>query len=248
MLSTFGSGRLYGVRNDQANQTPTEFAVLQGVDFNFDFTTKPLFGQNQFAVFVARGEAKWTAKAKMGSISGLIFNNIFFGQTLTTGQTALSAGEAHTVPSSSPYTVQATQTTFSTDEGVSYAGNPGIALRYTTTTPVVAQYEVTSTGLYTFSSADASAAILLSYLYTTSTGENISITNQQLGTTPTFSAVFRNRDPKSGLFDTLVIGALTSSKLTLSSKTSDYTIPEFDMEVLDPGTGQIGTMSFGDLS
>src|SRR5579863_7161542 len=135
MLSTFGSGRLYGVRNDQTNQTPTEFAVLQSVDLSFDFTTKPLFGQNQFAVFVARGEAKWTVKAKMGIISGLIFNNIFFGQTLTTGQTALAAGEAHSVPASSPYTIQATSTTFNTDEGVTYAGNPGVPLKYTTTTP-----------------------------------------------------------------------------------------------------------------
>ncbi|MEI9917086.1 MAG: hypothetical protein WDN29_16285 [Methylovirgula sp.] len=103
------------------------------------------------------------------------------------------------------------------------------------------------TGVYTFAAADASAAVNISYMYTTATaGQKIVITNQLLGTTPTFASVFRNRDPKTGLFETLVLNKVTSSKLSLQSKTSDWEIPSFDMQVMDDGTGNIGTWSFGD--
>lgn len=249
MLASFGTGVLIGKRTDIANSTPEPFSVLQEVDFDFSFETKPLFGLNQFAVFIARGEAKWTGKAKSGTISGLIFNNIFFGQNLTPGQTALAASEAHTVPTTSPFTITATNSaTFVEDEGATYSGNPGLPLLYVTTTPAtIGEYEQAA-GTYTFSSSDSGAKIFLNYLYTTTTGENIVINNVILGTTPTFSAVFRNRDPKTGLFSTLVLNSCTSTKLTLSSKTSDYEIPEFDFQVLDDGTGVIGIQSFGDVS
>jgi len=256
MLATFGSGRLYGTRTDVANATPIEFGVLQSVDRDFSFTTKALYGANQFAVFVARAEAKWTLKAKAGIISGLLFNNCFFGQSLTTGQTALAAGEAHTVPASSPFTISPTnQATFKSDEGVTYAGGPGLGLPLTETSTAPSAsgtYEPppapSTTGVYSFSSSDAGNPVLLNYLYTLTTGEQIALVNELLGTTPYFSGVFRGRDPKTGLYETLVINRMTSSKLTLGSKTSDYAIPEFDMEIMDDGTGNIGIWSFGDVS
>ena len=103
-LASFGSGVLYGTNTSTANSTPIEFGILQSVDFSFSFTTKPLFGLNQFAVFIARGEAKWTVKAKSAIISGDLFNSIFLNQTLTSGGTQLAAHEQHTVPASTPFT------------------------------------------------------------------------------------------------------------------------------------------------
>ena len=78
-LANFGAGRLYGTRQDIANGTPLEFAVLQGCDFDFSFTTKPIYGTNQYALFVARGEGKLTMKAKSGVMSGQLISSIFFG-------------------------------------------------------------------------------------------------------------------------------------------------------------------------
>src|ERR1700679_1626416 len=94
-LASFGAGRLYVQNTDIVPATPMEFGLLQGCDFDFSFSTKPIFGTNQFAVFVARGEAKWSMKAKTGLMSGTVINNLFFGQTLVAGQTALVSGEAH---------------------------------------------------------------------------------------------------------------------------------------------------------
>ena len=254
MLVTFGSGVLIGTRTDIANSTPEPFAVLQEVDIDFDYTNKPLFGLNQFPVFTARGEGKITGKAKWGSISGGLMNAMFFGQTLTTGGTQLAANETHTVPASTPFTVSPTnQASFAGDEGVQYVTLPPQPLTLTTGAPgTIALYEPptvgTSTGTYLFNSNDASTQVYLNYLYTTSAGQNIAIANQILGTTPYFKAVFRNRDPKTGLFDTLILNRCISNKLAYSSKTTDYGIPELDFEAVDDGTSNIGTWTMGDLS
>jgi hypothetical protein len=249
-LGNFGAGRLYGTRQDVSNQTPLEFAVLQNCDFDCSFTTKPLYGSNQFALFIPRGEAKMTLKAKSAVISGQLLSSIFWGISPTVGQTALVAAESHSVPGSSTYTITPTPPnagTFATDQGVAYASG-GTPFELVASGPTQGQYSV-SAGVYTFAAADASAAVLISYTYTCSTpGQKIAITNQELGPTPYFSGVFRGRDPRSGLFNTLILNRMTSNKLAISSKTSDWSIPEFDAEIMDDGAGNIGTMSFGDLS
>lgn len=249
-LTTYGAGRLYATRQDVANGTPLEFGVLQGVDRELSFTTKAIYGTNQWPVFVARGEAKWTMKAKVGIMSGLLVNSLFLGQSLAAGQLALANGIAGTVPTMSTYTITPTvpnSGTFAADQGVVYAAT-GIPLVEVASVSAAGQYSQ-SGGVYTFDSADASAAVLMSFTYTYSTaGQKVAIAQQEMGTTPYFSAVFRGRDPRSGIFETLVLNRCTSSKLALSSKTSDYQIPEMDIEAMDDGTGNIGTYSFGDLS
>ena len=87
----FGSGRLYGIRSDIANSTPVQFGTLQDVSIEFDAEIKELYGQLQYSVDGARGKAKITGKAKFANISPLLFNNLFFGQTETTGTQKLFA-------------------------------------------------------------------------------------------------------------------------------------------------------------
>jgi hypothetical protein len=73
--------------------------------------------------------------------------------------------EPATVPAGSPYTVQASQSdgTFQSDVGVKDAS--GTAFTKVASAPAVSQYTVNATGLYTFNSANASAALTLSYAY-----------------------------------------------------------------------------------
>jgi hypothetical protein len=251
-LASFGSGRLFITNTDLTlpPPQPIELGVLQGVDLDFSFTTKPIYGANQFAVFVARAEAKWTLKAKMGVMSGTALNAFFFGLTTSTGQIALATDIAGTIPTSTPFTLTPTvpnSGTWVADQGIKYALS-GIPLDAVTGTPTTGQYEVTA-GVYTFAAADEGLAVVFAFTYTYSgVGQKIALTNQILGTTPFFSGVFRNRDARSGLFNTLILNRMTSSKLSISSKTSDYAIPDFDCEIMDDGTGNIGTMSFGDTS
>lgn len=94
----FGSGLLYGFRIDIANATPRQFGTLQDVSLDFDGDIKDLFGQFQFPVDTARGKTKIVGKAKFATVSGEIFNDIFFGQTLTTGGVVFAYNEAETLP------------------------------------------------------------------------------------------------------------------------------------------------------
>jgi len=253
-MLNFGAGALFGTRNDITGQTPVRFGALQDITADLSFSDKPLLGTNQFPILVARGEAKWSIKAKAAVISAKLFNSIFFGQALTTGQIAAAVDEVHVVPSSSPYTVSPTnQSTFAGDQGVTYAGPLGLNLATMTTAPSAsAQYQPpaapSTTGVYTFSASDAGNSVALDYLYTLTTGEQIAIANLALGSTPTFGCVFRNRDPQSGLYTTLKINKATCTKLSFGSKTSDWTVPEFDISIMDDGTGNIATLSTGDVS
>ncbi|MGH6974245.1 MAG: hypothetical protein ACRED6_06425 [Stellaceae bacterium] len=83
---------------------------------------------------------------------------------LGSGQLATSYGEAGTVPASSPYTVSAANAaTFADDYGVVYAAT-GLPLAKVAAGPAAGQYSE-SAGIYTFASADAGKAVLLSYTY-----------------------------------------------------------------------------------
>ena len=103
-----------------------------------------------------------------------------------------------------------------------------------------------STGVFTFSAADASAAVLISYLYApTSSGKKLVVTNQLMGFTPTFKATFYTQKSTLGVPAglALVLNACTATKLSLPTKTDDYEIQEFDFSAFADATGTIGTLS-----
>lgn len=104
----FGSGVLYGIRNDISGQTPVRFGVLQDVSIEFSSDVKDLFGQNQFPVDSARGKAKIMGKAKQALLSPLLYNSIFFGQSLTSGQALAAYNETGTIGSVVTGTTNAT--------------------------------------------------------------------------------------------------------------------------------------------
>ena len=238
-MLAFGSGNFYGI-SAAANSTPRKFATLQDVQFDLQFTTKQLYGQNQFAVDVRRAQAKFTGKAKFAQISGSMLNDLFFSQTATTGLLLSAVGEAGTV-SATPFTVTvANSTTFDTDLGVVY-GATGAPLTRVASAPAQGQYSVAS-GTYTFNAADTGAAVLVDYLYTAAAGgTKVALSNQAMGTTPTFMGVFSTT--ASGKNVTLKLNLCTSSKLSLQTKIEDYTIPELDFEVMADAANNIGTLS-----
>src|SRR5689334_22622699 len=100
----FGSGSLFGYRTDVAVPQPVQFGALQDVSLDLSFNIKELFGQSQFPLAVARSTAKVTGKAKSARIIASQFNELFFGQTLTTGQKATAVNESGT-PTTNSLTV-----------------------------------------------------------------------------------------------------------------------------------------------
>src|SRR3954447_21127914 len=251
MQLAFGAGALWGNRTDVTGSgiDPDQFGILQDVQIDWDWTTKELWGQFQFPLDIARGQGKIAGKAKFARIFGAIFGDLFFGQTPATGQLTVSENEAATVPATTPYTVTvANAANFIDDLGIYYAGGANAGLRFTrVTTPAAAgQYSVNpATGIYTFSAADAGAALLVSYAYTMATGKKLVITNQLIGTTPVFRATFYTVKTTGGAPGglTLALNACTATKLSLPTRIDDYEIQEFDFAAFADATGTIGTLS-----
>jgi hypothetical protein len=245
MQLSFGSGAVWGERTDVTGSGigPRQFGVLQDIQIDFDWTDKPLYGQLQFPVAIARGQGKITGKAKFAQILGLLYSDIFFGLTPATGQFAVSQLEAASVPATTPYTVAvANAADYNDDLGVVYAatGNP---FNRVTTPSSAGQYSINfATGVYTFTSADANAAVLISYTYSlTTSGSKLTITNQIMGTTPTFKATFYTSYGGNGT--ALRLNACMADKLSLPTKVDDWTIQELDFSAFADASGTIGYLS-----
>lgn len=245
MQLSFGSGALWGERTDVTGSGigPRQFGVLQDIQIDFDWTDKELYGQLQFPVAIARGQGKITGKAKFAQILGLLYSDIFFGLTPATGQFAVAQLEAATVPAVTPYMVTvANAASYNDDLGVVYASS-GKRFNRVTTPSSAGQYSVNfATGIYTFSSADASAALLISYTYNVpSSGGKLTITNQLMGITPNFKATFYTNYSGSGT--ALRLNACTATKLSLPTKLDTWTISELDFMAFADASGTIGYLS-----
>lgn len=245
MQLSFGAGAVWGERTDVAGSGigPRQFGVLQDIQIDFDWTDKELYGQLQFPVAIARGQGKITGKAKFAQILGLLYSDIFFGAAPATGQFAVSQLEAATVPATTPYMVTAgNAASYNDDLGVAYAGT-GRRFNRVTTPSAAGQYSVNlSTGVYTFSAADASAALLISYTYNVAaSGSKLTITNQPMGTTPTFKATFYTGYNGNGT--ALRLNACTANKLSLPTKLDTWTISELDFMAFADASGTIGYLS-----
>jgi hypothetical protein len=245
MQVSFGSGVLIGTRMDIALQTPYNFGKIQECQLDISFTTKMLYGQNQFPLDIARGQGKITGKVKAAQISGFAFGAFFLGAAAVAGQIAMQFGEAGVVPST-PFTVTvANSVTWTEDLGVIYAAT-GLPLKRVSSGPTIGQYSVTA-GAYLFAAADTAAAVLISYKYTISaTGQQFTMANQLIGTTPTFSCSFYST--KNGLPINIKLLNCVSSKYAFQTKLEDYTIPEFDFECFADASGNILNWSYAEVS
>ncbi len=250
----FGSGALFGERIDVTGSGigARQFGILQDVQISFDWTEKELYGQYQFPVAIARGTAKITGTAKFARLNGLVFSDIFFGTTPAIGQFGISQDEAATVPASPIYTVTVgNAASYNDDLGVTYAMS-GLVFNRVTTPASAGQYAVNfATGVYTFSSADANAALKISYTYNnTTTGNKITITNRLLGDTPAFKATFYQQIspsvPGGGLGFKPVglrLNACTASKLSLPTKVDDWMITDLSFMAFADASGTVGYLS-----
>jgi hypothetical protein len=241
----FGVGALWGERTDVTGSGigPRQFGILQDVQVSFDYTEKPLMGQFQFPVAIARGQGKITYSAKFAQILGNLYSDIFFGSTPAVGQFGVSEYEAGNIPATTPFQVTvANAATYNDDLGVTYLAS-GQRFNRVATPSTAGQYSVNlATGVYTFSSADASAAVLISYTYNiTSSGLKTTITNQLQGTTPVFKLTLFETFQANG--QALRLNACIANKLTLPNKIDEWSITSLDGSAFADASGTIGVIS-----
>ena len=244
-MYVFGSGVLIGT---PSGGSPINFGLAQEVTLNIATTTKALYGQNNFPVAIGSGTRKMTGKAKLARLSGQALGTLFFGVTPNTGGVQTQFGEVTSVPVTSPFNYTTTyHSTFVSDQGVVYAST-GLPLKAVLASPTIGQYTA-SGGVYTFSSADAGAAVLVSYNYTvTSSGENVAVVSQPIGPSITFSANLFAADPTTGKQFSLLLYNCVAEKLALGTKLEDFVMPELDFQCFANSAGQVCQLNFGDAA
>lgn len=243
---SFGSGILYGRKIPSSGvATPVRFGALQGVSIDPSYTIKELYGQKQLPVAIGRGTGKITGKAQFAQFNAQALNDLFFGESSdpATGQIVTVNGESQTVAANAATVTN--NATFLRDLGV-INGNDGTLYTRVASAPVGQQYTANeSTGVYGFNSTQNNAVVKVSYQYNdAANGKTITITNQDLGSAPTFMAVLTSTFKGKKL--SLVLNACMSSKLTLATKLEDFVIPDFDFSAFADDADQIGKLSLAE--
>lgn len=236
----FGSGILTGLRTDIKSYTPVRFGALQDVSIEFSAETKSLFSLNQFPIDSARGKTKIMGKAKVAQIFGRMYNDLFFGQTLATGSQKYAFNESTNLATAgvTNYTVANSASVPLQDQGVFYGTLTGNQLIGVSSGPTSGQYSFNAaTGIYTFSTFDASASILVNYLYTATTGFNIAGGNPLMGNTPQFQATLFQQFEGSQVV--LQLYACISERLSFPTRIDDYVIQDLDFSAFATGSGNV---------
>jgi hypothetical protein len=239
----YGSAYLYVNPKSGNLATPTlpvfPFTV-QDVEVSFKGKADELRGQLRIPEDVAVGDISITGKFGIGRKDWLLFNQLYFSDLVVTGGTSVSPLEAHTIPASVAYTVTTVPPgsgVFSEDLGVMYAGT-GQRLQLVGSLTAAGQYMVnTSTGVYTFDVADASASVLISYSYTLTTGATYEVNNQIQGFGPQLEFFLVDRyQLVAGVANTMWLKSVKCHSLgNVGNKRDKYAMPEIEFTAFAAG-------------
>jgi hypothetical protein len=229
----FGTGYLFGNPNAQnlaTDPTPQFFGTVQEIGLEFGATIKELRGNLQFPDDTAIADKKLSGKVSFGRIETTVFNQLFFADSFTSGVTAIQPFEPHTIPAT-PFQVTIAPPgsgTFILDLGVRYT-TTFFPLTKVASGPTIGQYSVNlSTGVYTFAAADTAAGVQISYTYSSTAGNTMTVNNQLQGYGPQFEMWLD--EPYAGTGNGIHIYACKAGKLNAPLKRDDYQIIEMDFE------------------
>lgn len=248
-MINFGSGKLIAVPTNLAdgtaiaNPTPVILGTMQDVSLDLSVEMKTLYGSKRYPIAVGQGKGKTEIKAKYAEIDGGILGSLFFGKASTAGIKAAVFDSAGTIPATpGPYTLTVTPPssgTFVADLGVMLTAT-GTQMTRVASSPATGEYAVnTSTGVYTFASADQGKAVAISYEYSAASGGKIwTMTNETMGYTPSFSLILQNGYDGKNLVCKL--NRCVSGKLSLPLKSDDFAVYDFEAEAFADAAGSLG--------
>ena len=243
--TSFGAGTLVAIPSG-ANPTPIPFGILQDVSTDESFDVKMLYGANQFPEDTGKGQGKINITAKIGVIDPVMFNSLFYGDTLTAGETRASIAETSTIPTT-PFTVTVTNSaTFATDLGV-YDVTTGRFLTRVASAPTTGQYSVAS-GVYTFAAADTGHSVQVSYTYTVASsagvGNIITVANRPMGTQPAqIKLVLSTIRSSTGKQLLKTYNSVVCTSLKQNFKNDDFTITDLAFTAFADSAGNVMSLS-----
>lgn len=248
MTILFGAGKLIctplldAAGNTVSNPTPVVVGILQDVSVDIDFETKMLHGEKQFAVAIGRGKAKIGWKAKSGDIHGGVLGSLLLGASAAAARKGAVIDFVAVVPST-PFQVTIVPPSsgvFVADMGV-VDSLAGTNMTRVASAPATGQYSVSGAGVYTFAAADVAKGVLISYEYSiasSTTSQLYNISNNLMGYTPTFSALFYNQ--YAGKTQVLKLTTNVLGKMALPFKNDDFTMTDIDASSFADASGSVG--------
>lgn len=242
MFVNFGIGYIYLnpiAGNQAANPTPSQILGMQSASWEIDQKLVDLKGAMKGPDDVATADMTIKGKVEMGRIDLDLFNQVYFAEAVATDAPKVVPNEAHSVPGTSAFTITVTgSATFLKDLGVRYAnGQPFTKVASVT---VAGEYSVAA-GVYTFFSADASAAVLISYTTSSTAGSILTVHNQLMGWGPVVEAYVwtpyasaLNQSNNNGWH----FYATRFSKAGFDEKRDNFTLPQLEFESYPNASGQ----------
>lgn len=246
-MINFGAGKLIAVPTNLAdgtaiaNPTPVILGTMQDISVDLSVEMKSLYGSKRYPIATGQGKGKIEIKAKYAEIDGDILGSLFFGKAATAGIKAAVFDTAATIPAT-PFQITIDPPgsgTYVADLGVVVAAT-GVQLTRVASSPATGEYSVnTSTGVYTFASADEGDGVLISHEYSDSAGGQVwTITNEVMGYNPSFTLLLQNSYDGKNLVCKL--NRAVSGKLGLPLKSDDFAIYDFEAEAFADSAGNIG--------
>lgn len=170
-------------------------------------------------------------------------NQFLVGSTIAASITNLVTIMAKNVTISSRYTITSNATTFTLTETIAGSGyTPSTATVVGTgvITSATATVSSAGTGTFTFFSGDSGKKVQYQYDYVLATGKTIQITNNMMGTAPTFEMEFYS--VLDGRQIALVLNNCTTDKLDFSFKNEDYMIPNISYSAFADASDIVGNI------
>lgn len=248
MQLSFGAGDFYGVPlfdangNAITNPTPIKIGAMQSMSLDFSGDLKQLFGQNQFALAIARGKVNISGKMTGAQIHGALLNNLFFGQTLTAGTlAAVNTDVTGALIPATPFTLTVTPPsagTFVADLGVLNANQ--VPMTAVASAPATGQYSVSGIGVYTFAAADTGLKVFINYSYTSTlaSAKKLSLANLPMGAAPSFMAYMHtNYQGKRAMVK--LYSCIANKLMLFGTKLDDFNIPELDFTAVADASNNV---------
>jgi hypothetical protein len=218
---------------------------LQNVSLDLSFTVKELFGQLNFPVAAGQGNCKITGKAANAQIQARLFNDIFFGATLSAGETAVVNREVMAAIPTTPFQLTVANSAQFVEDWEVIDAATGLPFTKVASAPATNQYSV-SAGVFTFNTAQVGVFPLISYSYTIpASGQTIALSQQTVGQAPVFTMVLAG-GYGAGAIPGLKLYACVASKLSLATKQNDFAMPNFEWMCIANSAGKVLDLSTND--
>jgi len=236
----FGAGLLFGNPiaggNNGTPNFPQRFGTLQDVSVEITQKLVQLRGQSRFPDDIAPGDMEIKGKAAFGRIDVDVYNALFFADTVTASTSRVIVdAEAQTIANNKVTATNANN--FVADMGVRYANNGKPLQQVASGQEAAGKYSVGSNnGVYTFS-GETNNSVLISYIYTSTSGRTLSVTNRVLGYGPIFEMYLAQNYQSGG--NGMRLYQCRCAKMSGPMKRDGYMISDFEFEAFPNAAGTV---------